>query len=62
MLVEELRAINKQFNTVLESSDQLIADIKQLSIPQDAKAVTLDVISLYPLVDREHFMSIATPT
>ena len=47
-------------HTVIVSTDQLLSQLRDLQVSPDMAFVTLDIVNLYPSVDRSHFMSLVS--
>ena len=60
-LVERLGPLMPQLDSVIVSSDQLLQQLKPLRCDAAMRFVTLDIVNLYPSVDRKHLMSIVGP-
>ena len=60
-LVERLGPLMPQLDSVIVSSDQLLQQLKPLRCDAAMRFVTLDIVNLYPSVDKKHLMSIVGP-
>jgi len=59
-LVEVLNPLIANLHTVIVSTDQLLSQLRDLQVSPDMAFVTLDIVNLYPSVDRSHFMSLVS--
>ena len=59
-LVDELSALHMSLTHVVHSSDDFLSKVPEV-LPAGYCMYTLDVINLYPSIDREHFMTVVAP-
>ncbi|OLQ14677.1 hypothetical protein AK812_SmicGene1177 [Symbiodinium microadriaticum] len=60
-LVEQLNPVVNALHTVVTSTDSLLHELGGLSCKSNYRFVTLDVVNLYPSIDRQHLCQTIVP-